>query len=124
MIFVESLVDVVDNSGGKQGKCIRILTPITLVCRRPGFLGNYILISLRKLLLHKKVKKSSIYKGLIVRTLNIVKRAVGFLQFDKNAIILINKKNEPLGSRIKGVIGKEIRDFNISKVVSLSIGLI
>jgi large subunit ribosomal protein L14 len=124
MVFVESLVEVVDNSGGKQGRCIRILTPISVFCRRPGTLGNYILISLRRLLLFKKVKKSSIYKGLIVRTLRIVKRSVGLLNFDRSAIVLLNRKNEPLGSRIKGSIGKEIRENNITKVISLALGII
>ncbi len=124
MIFVESILDVVDNSGGKQGKCIRILTPISLVCRRPGLLGNYILVTLRKVITLKKVKKGSIYKGLIIRTVKIVERAIGFLKFDKNAVILLNKKNEPLGSRIKGILGKEVREMKNTKVVTLASGLL
>jgi large subunit ribosomal protein L14 len=124
MIFVESIIDIADNSGGKQGKCIRILTPISLICRRPGVLGNYILLTLRKIILLKKVKKGSIYKGLIIRTLKIVERAIGYLKFDKNAVVLLNKKNEPLGSRVKGIIGKEVRETKNSKVVTLALGLL
>lgn len=124
MLFVETIVDIVDNSGGKQGKCIRILTPISLICRRSGTIGNYILITLRKVIFFKKVKKGSIYKGLIIRTRKTVERSIGFLRFDKNAVILLNKKNEPLGSRVKGVLGKEIREFKNTKVLSLALGLL
>jgi large subunit ribosomal protein L14 len=123
MIFVESLVDIVDNSGGKQGKCIRILSPISLVCRRPGIIGNFVLIVLRKITLIRKVKKGSIYKALIVRICKIVERSIGFLNFDQNAVVLLNKKNEPLGSRIKGLLGKETRENKTVKVVSLAFGL-
>jgi large subunit ribosomal protein L14 len=124
MIFVESILEVVDNSGGKQGKCIRVLTPISLTCRRFGTLGNYILLTLRKVIPLKKVKKGSIYKGLIIRTIRLVERSIGFLQFDKNSAILLNKKNEPIGSRIKGLLGKEVRETKNSKVITLAAGLL
>lgn len=124
MIFVESLVEIVDNSGGKQGKCIRVLTPRSSVGRRPAVLGNFVLIAMRRVLAMKKIKKGSIYKGLIVRTVKIVERSIGFLKFDHNAVILLNKKNEPLGSRIRGVLGKETRENRNVKISSLALGLI
>jgi large subunit ribosomal protein L14 len=124
MIFVESLLEIVDNSGGKQGRCIRVLTPVSLNCKRPGLLGNFILITVRKILIIKKVKKGNIYKGLIVRTSKIVERSIGFLKFDKNSIILLNKKNEPIGSRIKGILGKETRENKNVKITSLATGII
>jgi large subunit ribosomal protein L14 len=124
MIFVESLIDIVDNSGGKQGKCIRVLTPLSIICRRPGTIGNFVLVAMQKIFIMKKIKKGSIYKGLIVRTLKIIERSIGFLKFDQNAIILLNKKNEPIGSRIKGILGKETRENRNVKIVSLSLGLI
>lgn len=124
MIFVESILEVVDNSGGKQGKCIRILSPVTLRCKVPGVLGSFVLVSLRKVLPLRKVKKGCIYKGLIVRTRKVVRRVIGYLKFDSNAVVLLNKKNEPLGSRIKGVLGKETRELKNAKVVSLALGII
>ena len=42
------------------------------------------------------------------------------VNFDDNACVLINKTGEPIGSRLNGVVGAELRDKKWSKILSLA----
>ena len=42
------------------------------------------------------------------------------VKFDDNACVLINKGGEPIGSRLNGVVGAELRDKKWSKILSLA----
>jgi ribosomal protein L14 len=42
------------------------------------------------------------------------------VKFDDNACVLINKGGEPIGSRLSGIVGKEIREKGWSKILSLA----
>jgi large subunit ribosomal protein L14 len=124
MIFVETYLRISDNSGGKICQCIKVLSPVSLKSKIGGTIGSFILVTLKKVLPLKKVKKGSIYKGLIIRVKKTVNRVIGYLSFDINSIVLLNKKNEPFGSRINGILGKEIRELKQGRLVSLSSGLL
>lgn len=124
MILIETFVKIADNSGAKVGQCIKVLTPVSLGSKIVARIGNFILIALKKVLPSKKVKKGGIYKALIIRMKKQVNRVIGYLSFDVNAIVLLNKKNEPLGTRISGILGKELREFKHAKIVSLSSGVL
>ena len=42
------------------------------------------------------------------------------IRFDDNAAVMINKENNPRGTRIFGPIAREIRDKRFTKIVSLA----
>jgi large subunit ribosomal protein L14 len=122
MIYSESIVHVADNSGAKTGKCIKVLTPISTKGYKVAKVGDIIMVSLQKVLPDRKVKKSGKYKALIVSTKQYIKRAIGTIRFNKNFVILLNKNNEPIGSRLNSSIVKEVRERGFSKIISLALG--
>jgi large subunit ribosomal protein L14 len=42
------------------------------------------------------------------------------VKFDSNAIVLIDKDNNPRGTRIFGAVARELRDRKFMKIVSLA----
>jgi|JI102314DRNA_FD_contig_123_37727_length_2789_multi_4_in_0_out_2_3 large subunit ribosomal protein L14 len=124
MLFIQSQVKIIDNSGAKLGKVIKILTPKTLGGRQKGIVGSLLLLSIKKVLALKKVKKGNIYQALFLRSKQIIPRVIGYISFDFNSCLLLNKKLEPIASRINGLVSKEIREKKYSKVISISSGLL
>ena len=124
MVQVQTSIKIIDNSGAKLGKCIKVLTPKSMKGNMIASVGDLILVTLKRVIPLKKVKKGTIYKALLVRSKKILKRVIGYLFFEDNAAILLNKKDEPIGSRISGIIGKEIRELKFTKIVSLVSGII
>ena len=60
-------------------------------------------------------------KGVIVRTSYPIRRPDGStLRFDSNAIVLIDKDNNPRGTRIFGPVARELREKGFMKIVSLA----
>ena len=68
-----------------------------------------------------RVKKGEVYRAVIVRTAKEVRRDDGTaIRFDRNAAVLLNKQNEPIGTRIFGPVTRELRSRNFMKIVSLA----
>ena len=68
-----------------------------------------------------KVKKGDVYDAVVVRTRKGVRRADGSLiRFDANAAVLLNNKQEPIGTRIFGPVTRELRSEKFMKIVSLA----
>jgi large subunit ribosomal protein L14 len=68
-----------------------------------------------------QVKKGSVVKAVIVRTVKEVGREDGsYIKFDDNAAVIIDNKNEPVGSRVFGAVGRELRRKNFMRIVSLA----
>lgn len=68
-----------------------------------------------------KVRRGDIRHAVVVRTKKPYQRRDGSqVRFDDNACVLINKGGEPIGSRMNGVVGKELRDKKWSKILSLA----
>jgi large subunit ribosomal protein L14 len=113
MIQVESQLKIVDNSGGKWGKCISV--------KRKGkhpsaTIGMLILVSLKKFSNRKKVNKRTIYVGLIVGISYWISRVDGnLIKFFSNRLLLFNKQFKFLGTRVYGGILKEIRIKSITE---------
>ena len=58
---------------------------------------------------------------MLVRSAYPIRRSDGsVLRFDSNAIVIIDKDNNPKGSRIFGPVARELRDKNFMKIVSLA----
>ncbi|MDQ7031209.1 MAG: 50S ribosomal protein L14 [Desulfonauticus sp.] len=118
MIQVESKLEVADNSGAKKVACIKVLGGTR---RRYASLGDVIVVSVKEAIPHSKVKKGEVYKAVVVRTKKEVGRPDGsYIRFDENAAVLLNKNLEPIGTRIFGPIGRELRSKNFMKIVSLA----
>jgi large subunit ribosomal protein L14 len=67
------------------------------------------------------VKRSDIVRAVVVRTRHTLRRKDGMsIRFDDNAAVIINKENNPRGTRVFGPIAREIRDKSFTKIVSLA----
>ena len=67
------------------------------------------------------VKKSDVVRAVIVRTRKNVRRGNGTsIRFDENAAVIINKENNPRGTRVFGPVARELRDGNFTKIISLA----
>jgi large subunit ribosomal protein L14 len=56
-----------------------------------------------------------------VRTKQPVRRRDGSrLRFDDNASVIINKENDPRGTRVFGPIARELKEKGFTKIVSLA----
>jgi large subunit ribosomal protein L14 len=113
MIYLESQLKVVDNSGAKWAKCISIKKN----GKHPSAtVGMLILVSLKKFSSRKKVNKRIIYVGLIIGVSYWISRLDGSLiKFFSNRLLLFNKQFKFLGTRIYGSILKEIRIKNLTE---------
>ncbi len=118
MIQMQTILDVADNSGAKKVMCIKVLGGSK---RRYASIGDIIVVSVREAIPQAKVKKGEVAKAVIVRTAREVKRPDGsYIRFDGNSAVLINKDNEPVGTRIFGPVARELRARKFMKIISLA----
>ena len=118
MIQVESKLEVADNSGAKQVRCIKVLGGSR---RRYASLGDIIVVSVTECLPNTKVKKGDIARAVIVRISQEHRREDGsYIKFDKNSAVLIDKDKQPIGTRIFGPVARELRKRRFMKIVSLA----
>ena len=118
MIQPFTRLQIADNSGAKEIMCIKVLGGSK---RRYATLGDVIVASVKKATPNGKVKKGQVVKAVIVRTKKEVQREYGSLiRFDENAAVILDAKKEPIGTRIFGPVGREVRYANFMKIVSLA----
>ena len=68
-----------------------------------------------------KVKKGDVHSAVVVRTRKGVRRPDGsVIRFDRNAAVMLNANNQPIGTRIFGPVTRELRNDNFMKIVSLA----
>ena len=71
--------------------------------------------------LANKVKRGDMRHAVVVRTRYKMQRPDGsVVKFDDNACVLINKAGDPVGSRINGVVGQELKKRKWSKLLSMA----
>ncbi|MCA3271364.1 MAG: 50S ribosomal protein L14 [Roseomonas sp.] len=118
MIQVESNLEVADNSGARRVQCIKVLGGSK---RKTAGVGDIIVVSIKEAIPRGKVKKGTVERAVIVRTSFPVRRNDGsVIRFDRNAAVLINKQNEPIGTRIFGPVVRELRAKKFMKIISLA----
>lgn len=118
MIQMQSNLDVADNSGARRVQCIKVLGGSG---RKVANVGDVIIVSVKEAIPRGRVKKGDVHKAVIVRTASEIKRPDGsVIRFDKNAAVLINNSNEPIGTRIFGPVTRELRARQFMKIVSLA----
>ena len=118
MVQTTTTLDVADNSGAKKLMCIRVLGGTR---RKYASLGDVIVVSIKEAIPNAKVKKGDVAKAVIIRTRKEVSRQDGsYIRFDVNSAVLVDKDNEPIGTRIFGPVARELRAKKFMKIISLA----
>lgn len=117
MIQPQSYLTIADNTGARKIMCIQILGNN----KKYGNIGDVIVGVVKEAAPNMPIKRSDIVRAVVVRSRHTVRRKDGLtIRFDDNAAVIINKENNPRGTRVFGPIGREIRDKNFTKIVSLA----
>jgi len=118
MIQMQSHLFVADNSGARRIQCIKVLGGSK---RRFASIGDIVVVSIKDAIPRGKVKKGDVYKAIIVRTKKDFSRKDGSsIRFDQNAAVLLDKQEEPIGTRIFGPVTRELRSKKFMKIISLA----
>lgn len=118
MIQLRTLLKVADNSGAKEIRCFHIQHHADVA---GGQIGDIVTGSVQKRIPNSSIEKGQIVKGVIVRTRGAYRREDGsYIRFDDNAVVLINEKLEPVGTRIFGPVPRELRHKNMIRILSLA----
>jgi large subunit ribosomal protein L14 len=118
MVQTTTTLDVADNSGAKKLMCIRVLGGTR---RKYASVGDVIVCSVKEAIPNAKVKKGEVARAVIVRTKKEISRQDGsYIRFDANSAVLVDKDNEPIGTRIFGPVARELRAKRFMKIVSLA----
>lgn len=124
MLIPGSLIKIVDNTGVKVVRCIKVLNPSPKTK-----VGDLIVASLRKVQLrfvHKGQKKEQFKKGeirliLLINMARTIYRKDGIrLKINNNYGVLVNTKGKILGTRIKKAVPKEIRSQKWIKLINIA----
>lgn len=118
MVCAGSILKVTDNTGARFARCIKVLGKTT------GVPGDTLIVSIRGVVSgteRAKIKKGEIHSGVLVRSRKRVMRECGSsVLFDDNAVVLVDKKGVPIGSRVLGPIAREVRDKGYKRIVALA----
>lgn len=124
MIQQQTMLDIADNTGAKQAMCIKVLRGSSSkgkFKRKIAGVGDVIICAVKKALPAGDVKQGDVIRCVIVRTKQPTRRDDGsYVRFDKNAAVVIDKDNNPRGTRIFGAVARELREKNFMKIVSLA----
>lgn len=118
MIQMQTVLKVADNSGAKKVMCIKVLGGSG---RMIAGCGDVIVVTVKSAIPSAKVKKGEVHRALIIRTKKNIRRLDGStIKFDSNSVVLLNKQNESIGTRVFGPVPREIRGKGFMKVISLA----
>lgn len=120
MVKVGTKLEVIDNSGIKVVKCIKLLG---IGLRNYGQVGDVVIVSIGKGQFNRyKGDNKKISLGVIVSVKKPLKRLGGeVISFDKNSVVLVKKDLTPIGTRILGPVMNELRERKFMKIVSLAL---
>ena len=117
MIQEETDLEVADNTGARRVRCFR------LIGQRKTYahIGDLIRVAVKEAQPAGMVKKGQVCRAIIVRTSQPINRTDGSaIRFDTNAVVLVDEKLNPLGTRIFGPVARELREKNHMKIISLA----
>ncbi len=118
MIQTETKLHVADNSGARILYCIKVLGGSR---RRYARIGDVIIVAVKEAIPHAKVTKGDVLRAVVVRTKKELRRPDGsYIKFDDNSAVLIDQRGEPIGTRIFGPVGRELRAKKFVKIISLA----
>ena len=118
MIQMQTMLRVADNSGARKIRCI---TPLGGGVGRTASIGDIISATVKEAEAESKIQKGKVVRAVVVRTRKEVRRKDGsYIRFDDNAAVIIDKAGEPVGTRVFGPVGRELREKKFRKIVSLA----
>jgi len=118
MIQMQSILEVADNSGARK---IAVINPLGGATGRYARLGDLVTASVKEATPASGVKKGQVVRAVIVRTRKEQRRKDGsYIRFDRNAAVLVNEQNEPIGTRVFGPVARELRERKFMKIISLA----
>ncbi len=118
MIYMNTILNVADNSGAKKASMIGVLN---VKGRRVGYIGDIVRVNIKESSPEATVKKGELAKGIIVRTKFPIRRKDGsYVRFDTNAIVIIDDAGNPRGTRVFGPVARELRAMDYMKIISLA----
>lgn len=118
MIGLRTIMEVADNSGAKRISLIKVLGGSA---KRYARLGDIIVANVKEAVPEGTVKKGDVVKAVVVRTSKELRRPDGsYIKFDRNAAVLLNEQNNPVGTRIFGPVARELREARFMKIISLA----
>ena len=118
MIFIETRLIINDNSGGKRAKCLKVVKSSKSSGCKPA---DLIIISIKKIKKNRNIIKGQICRGIFTRgKKNHIRLDGSSIKFSDNALVLIDKKEVPIGTRIVGLTYKELRNKDYPKVLALA----
>ena len=118
MIQPQTILTVADNSGAKKLMCIRVLGKNQ---EQTAKIGDIIIGVVKQATPNMPLKKSDKVRAVVVRTVKGLQRFNGTsIRFNDNAVVIINKDDNPRGTRVFGPVARELRERNFTKIVSLA----
>lgn len=124
MIRTQTFLKVVDNSGAKLVKCIKVKKKDG---KSYAGVGDIILVAVQSLRprygrrIKSKINKSEVYHGVIVQTRRFHRNKNGLGQsFGSNSIALITPQLKPLGTRISAVLPSRLRGLKWAKLAAMA----
>lgn len=118
MIQKRTMLEVADNSGAKLAMLIHIAGSSR---KRYAYLGDLVKVAVKKAIPGATVKKSDVLDAVVVRTKKEFRRSDGtYIRFDENAVVLLDKEKQPIGTRMFGPMSRELRAGGHLKIISLA----
>jgi large subunit ribosomal protein L14 len=118
MIGLRTILEVADNSGAKKVSCIKVIGGSG---KRYARIGDVIIANVKEAIPEGAVKKGDVVRAVVVRTAKEQRRPDGsYIKFDRNAAVLINDQNNPIGTRVFGPVARELRENQFMKIISLA----
>jgi large subunit ribosomal protein L14 len=86
---------------------------IGVLGKKGGFIakvGDVINVNIKESIPGAAVKKGEKARAVVVRSRHAIRRADGsLLRFDRNAVVIIDDKGNPRGTRVFGPVARELR---------------
>ncbi len=118
MIQAYTRLKVADNSGARSIMCINIPGGTG---RRYAYVGDVVVAAVKQAIPGAGVKKGDVVRAVVVRVTKPYRRPDGsYIKFDDNAGVILSEKNNPKGTRVFGPVGRELREKNFMKIISLA----
>jgi large subunit ribosomal protein L14 len=121
MVQSRSVLKVIDNSGAKYVRCLKVLGK-----KKSGYLGDLLVVSVLSLRRGRgrkiRVKKKEICLALLTSTRFKFPRVAKcfLLKPSSNSVILLTRSMKPIGNRVFGLIFKELRLKKKFKALSIA----
>ena len=118
MLRMRSVLNIADNTGVKRAAMIGVIGHHGKLWAE---VGDIITANVREAIPDAMIKKGEVVRAVVVRTRFPIRRTDGStLRFDSNAVVIIDDKKNPRGTRIFGPVARELRERHFTKIVSLA----